>query len=207
MQKNDLKANTKDEDLIILGSGSPRRRELLGTILSDFEVFVSDADELTEHMDGPISLVQENARLKALSVSDVYPNRWVLGADTLVFLENQVLGKPKSMEEANSMLKLLSGKTHTVSTGICFVNQEKGYVECRVGSSLVSFKVLNDQIIKEYFKEVNPLDKAGAYAIQTRPDLIIDRFKGSRTNVIGLPIELLVEWMEELKFPLKKSSV
>ena len=207
MQKNDLKANTKEEDLIILGSGSPRRKELLGSIISDFEVFVSDADELTEHMDGPISLVQENARLKALSVSGLYPNRWVLGADTLVFHENQVFGKPKSMEEAISMLNLLSGKTHTVSTGLCFVNQEKGYEECRVGSSSVSFKVLNDQIIKQYFNEVNPLDKAGGYAIQTRPDLIIERFMGSRTNVIGLSLELLVQWMEELKLPVRNTSV
>ena len=103
------------------------------------------------------------------------------------------------MEEAHRMLNLLSSKTHTVSTGLCLINRSEYYEECRVDSSSVTFKNLNQKTIDLYFNEVNPLDKAGAYAIQTRPDLIIEDFKGSRTNVIGLPIELLADWFFELK--------
>jgi septum formation protein len=198
MQINDPKANTKEDEIFILGSGSPRRKELLSQVLPDFKVIVSDADELTIHPDGPIALVQENARLKARSVAQLHPDCWVLGADTLVTLNDRVFGKPKSIEEGCSMLHLLSGETHTVSTGLCLISLQKKYEVCKVDSSRVTFKQLTDPVIDEYFSEVNPLDKAGAYAIQTRPDLIIKKFEGSRTNVIGLPLELLARWLYEL---------
>ena len=94
MQINDSKANTKEDEIFILGSGSPRRKELLSQVLSDFKVIVSDADELTTHPNGPIALVQENAMLKAESVAQLHPDCWVLGSDTLVTLNNRVLGKP-----------------------------------------------------------------------------------------------------------------
>jgi septum formation protein len=96
------------------------------------------------------------------------------------------------------MLRVLSGETHTVSTGLCLINVEKEYEVSKVDSSRVTFKKLTDPVIDQYFSEVNPLDKAGAYAIQTRPDLIIQKFEGSRTNVIGLPVELLAGWLEDL---------
>lgn len=198
MQIIDPKANTKEHGIFILGSGSPRRKELLSQVLPDFKVIVSDADELTTHPDGPIALVQENAKLKARSVAQLHPDCWVLGADTLVALNDRVLGKPKSIEEGCSMLRVLSGETHTVSTGLCLINVEKEYEVSKVDSSRVTFKKLTDPVIDQYFSEVNPLDKAGAYAIQTRPDLIIQRFEGSRTNVIGLPVELLAGWLEDL---------
>ena len=181
-----------------MGSGSPRRKELLSQVLPDFKVIVSDAEELTMHPDGPIALVQENAKLKARSVAQLHPDCWVLGADTLVALNDRVLGKPKSIEEGCSMLRVLSGETHTVSTGLCLINVEKEYQVSKVDSSRVTFKQLTDPVIDQYFSEVNPLDKAGAYAIQTRPDLIIQKFEGSRTNVIGLPVELLAGWLEDL---------
>ena len=199
MQKIDPNANTKEKINFILGSGSPRRKELLTKIISDFDIIVSDAEELKKHSQGPISLVKENARLKASSIANTFRDSWVLGADTLVFLNDQIFGKPKNMEEAHRMLNLLSSKTHTVSTGLCLINRSEYYEECRVDSSMVTFKNLNQKTIDLYFNEVNPLDKAGAYAIQTRPDLIIEDFKGSRTNVIGLPIELLADWFFELK--------
>ena len=198
MQIIDPKANTKEHGIFILGSGSPRRKELLSQVLPDFKVIVSDADELTMHPDGPIALVQENAKLKARSVAQLHPDCWVLGADTLVALNDRVLGKPKSIEEGCSMLRVLSGETHTVSTGLCLINVEKEYQVSKVDSSRVTFKQLTDPVIDQYFSEVNPLDKAGAYAIQTRPDLIIQKFEGSRTNVIGLPVELLAGWLEDL---------
>ncbi|MBT7651339.1 MAG: septum formation protein Maf [Opitutae bacterium] len=198
MQIIDPKANTKEHGIFILGSGSPRRKELLSQVLPDFKVIVSDAEELTMHPDGPIALVQENAKLKARSVAQLHPDCWVLGADTLVALNDRVLGKPKSIEEGCSMLRVLSGETHTVSTGLCLINVEKEYQVSKVDSSRVTFKQLTDPVIDQYFSEVNPLDKAGAYAIQTRPDLIIQKFEGSRTNVIGLPVELLAGWLEDL---------
>ena len=198
MQIIDPKANTKEHGIFILGSGSPRRKELLSQVLPEFKVIVSDADELTTHPDGPIALVQENAKLKARSVAQLHPDCWVLGADTLVALNDRVLGKPKSIEEGCSMLRVLSGETHTVSTGLCLINVEKEYQVSKVDSSRVTFKQLTDPVIDQYFSEVNPLDKAGAYAIQTRPDLIIQKFEGSRTNVIGLPVELLAGWLEDL---------
>lgn len=198
MQKIIQKANTKEDSNFILGSGSPRRRELLGEILNDFKVVVSDAEEIVSHPGGPIHLVQENATLKAHSVANLHPENWVLGADTLVALGEAVLGKPKDREEAFTMLRLLSGQTHEVSTGLCLINRQGKYEESRVDTSQVSFKKLTKNSIREYFEYVNPLDKAGGYAIQTRSELIIEKFEGSHSNVIGLPLELLGAWLKEL---------
>ena len=198
MQKFDQKANKKDGSSFILGSGSPRRRELLGEIINDFTVIISDSEEMESHPGGPLLLVQENARLKAKAVAQLHPRSWVLGADTLVALGETVLGKPKDMKEAYSMLRLLSGQTHEVSTGLCLINRGQNYEKSLVESSRVTFKSVNDEILEKYFQEVNPLDKAGGYAIQTRSDLIVENFEGSYSNVIGLPLELLGSWLKEL---------
>jgi septum formation protein len=195
MQNFVEKANKKGSFPFILGSGSPRRRELLGQIMSDYSVEVSDAEEIFSHPKGTLALVMENARIKASSVAQSNLQHWVLGADTLVALEERVLGKPKSIGEATEMLQFLSGQTHQVSTGLCLINRTLDYEETRVETSQVTFKEINDSTIAEYFKEVNPLDKAGSYAIQTRPDLIIKKFEGSHSNVIGLPLELLEGWL------------
>ncbi len=199
MQKFSQKANTKDEAVFILGSGSPRRCELLKEILDDFKVVVSDAVEIKFHPYGPLSLVQENARLKAEAVARLHPQNWVLGADTLVALGEKVFGKPKDLAEARLMLGLLSGQTHEVSTGLCLINLTSSFNETRVETSRVTFKDIDDQVIEKYFDQVDPLDKAGGYAIQTRPDLIVENFEGSHSNVIGLPVEMLKEWMRALK--------
>ena len=199
MQKFSQKANTKEEVDFILGSGSPRRRELLKEILDDFKVVVSDAVEIKFHPYGPLSLVQENARLKAEAVARLHPQNWVLGADTLVALGEKVFGKPKDLAEARLMLGLLSGQTHEVSTGLCLINLASSFNETRVETSRVTFKDIDDQVIEKYFDQVDPLDKAGGYAIQTRPDLIVENFEGSHSNVIGLPVEMLKEWMRALK--------
>ena len=198
MQNFDQKANTKELFSFILGSGSPRRKELLGEIISDFSVVVSDAEEIKSHPDGPLCLVMENARLKATSVSFQYPDKWILGADTLVFLGERVLGKPKDREDASAMLRFLSGKTHQVSTGLCIINKGGGYEKTEVETSDVTFKEIGESTIQQYFQAVNPLDKAGGYAIQTRADLIIEKFEGSHSNVVGLPVEMLRNWLAEL---------
>ena len=198
MQKIGQKANKKDGSPFILGSSSPRRRELLAEIIDNFSVVLSDAEEIKSHPNGLLALVQENARLKADAVAQKNPNQWVLGADTLVALGDEVMGKPKSRDEALSMIRLLSGQTHEVSTGLCLIRKEIDFEECRVETSRVSFKELKESTIEEYFREVNPLDKAGGYAIQTRADLIIEKFEGSHSNVVGLPVEMLRDWLEQL---------
>lgn len=181
-----------------LASGSPRRRELLAELLDDYEVLPTDAEELEAHPGGPLALVMENARLKARAVAELRPESWVLGADTLVALGDETFGKPADAEEAAVMLRRLSGKTHEVSTGLCLTRKAAGYEEARVTTSRVTFKELDAGTIAAYFGEVNPLDKAGAYAIQTRPDLIVESFVGSRSNVIGLPLEDLGAWLAEV---------
>ena len=192
------KATQKPNYSFVLASGSPRRKELLARLLEDFIVETSAVSELKVHPDGSIPLAMENARLKASAVSQRYPDKWVLGADTLVVLGDDSLGKPIDLVEAKSMLTRLSGKTHSVLTGVCLVNRSQEIEKCKVVSSLVSFKVLDDSTIEEYFQVVNPLDKAGAYALQTRADLIVCSFEGSRSNVIGLPMELLRTWFDQL---------
>ena len=192
------KANPKANASFILASGSPRRRELLLELVEDFDVVTTETEELADHPSGPEALVLENARRKASPVAEFRTGAWVLGADTIVSIGEEVLGKPADLDEANSMLRLLSGKTHRVRTGLCLVHQDTGYEEARVETSKVTFRKLNAATIDAYFTEVNPLDKAGAYAIQIRGDLIIERFKGSRSNVIGLPLEMLGEWLREV---------
>ena len=200
------KATQKPKYSFVLASGSPRRKELLSSLLEDFYVESSNRPELKVHPDGPISLVRENAILKAHSVADANPNNWVLGADTLVALGDEPIGKPMDLDEAKSILVRLSGKTHAVHTGVCLLNRSKKIEKHQVVSSLVTFKILNDSIIEKYFQLVNPLDKAGAYAIQTRADLIVCSFEGSRTNVIGLPLELLKTWFDQLNIVLPCKS-
>ena len=195
---SEQKANPKAPTSFILASASARRRELLIELLDDYEVTVAEVEELSSHPDGSTALVMVNARLKALAIARQQPGTWVLGADTLVALGNEVLGKPCDLEEAFSMLRILSGKTHEVSTGLCLVHLDDGYEETRVETSKVTFRELDDALIEEYFAEVNPLDKAGAYAIQKRGELIVESFEGSRSNVIGLPLELLGQWFRDL---------
>ena len=198
MQNFVEKANKKGSFPFILGSGSPRRRELLGQIMPDYSIEVSDVEEIYSHPEGTLALVMENARLKASSVAQSNLQHWVLGADTLVALEERVLGKPKSIGEATEILQFLSGQTHQVSTGLCLINRTLDYEEVRVETSQVTFKEINDSTIEEYFNEVNPLDKAGGYAIQTRSELIVKTLKGSHSNVIGLPVQMLKEWLIQL---------
>ena len=191
MDASSQKANQNPSRSFILASGSPRRKQLLKKIIPDFKVISSDAEELKSHSGGPLTLVQENAKKKAIPVAANNPSCWVLGADTLVFYQKEILGKPKDLDEAVEMLTFLSGKTHEVATGVSLQCNEINIVKTFSETSSVTFKPISKQEIRLYFKEVNPLDKAGAYAIQTNADMIIDRFVGSYSNVVGLPLESL----------------
>jgi len=191
MDASSQKANQNPSRSFILASGSPRRKQLLKKIIPDFKVISSDAEELKSHSGGPLTLVEENAKKKAIPVAANNPSCWVLGADTLVFYQKEILGKPKDLDEAVEMLSFLSGKTHEVATGVSLQCNEINIVKTFSETSSVTFKPISKQEIRLYFKEVNPLDKAGAYAIQTNADMIIDRFVGSYSNVVGLPLESL----------------
>jgi len=198
MDASSQKANQNPSRSFILASGSPRRKQLLKKIIPDFKVISSDAEELKSHSGGPLTLVEENAKKKAIPVAANNPSCWVLGADTLVFYQKEILGKPKDLDEAVEMLSFLSGKTHEVATGVSLQCNELNIVKTFSETSSVTFKPISKQEVRLYFKEVNPLDKAGAYAIQTNADMIIDRFVGSYSNVVGLPLESLGKVLKEL---------
>jgi septum formation protein len=177
---------------LILASGSPRRRELLQEMGVTFEVVTADVRELDAASSdlSPLDMALENARLKAAAVAKIKPGRWVLGADTIVALDRHILGKPASLDQARDYLRLLSGKTHEVITG-CVLFAPDATPEIFHDISRVTFHSLTDSVIDHYLAAVNVLDKAGAYALQEQGESIIQRVEGSRTNVIGLPVELL----------------
>ena len=192
------KANLKLLSPFILASASPRRKELLAEIIPEFKVIPSSAEEIKFHQDGPVSLISENAHIKAKDISCKHPESLVLGADTLVFLNSKPYGKPESKAEAAEMLKELSGRVHTVATGVSLILENEGIEQTFADETRVIFKKLSDQTIEDYFRYVDPTDKAGAYAIQTRSEMIIEKWEGSISNVIGLPLEKLEEKLNSL---------
>jgi septum formation protein len=174
---------------LILASASPRRRELLAGLGLAFEVMPAEVTEHEAPDADPRQMVRHNAALKADWVAARRPEAVVLGADTTVFIDNFVLSKPRDLTEARAMLRRLSGRTHTVCTGLA-VRRHCDRLALDAGvDSEVTFKPLDDAIIDRYFVLVNPLDKAGAYAIQEGTELIIAGWRGSYTNIVGLPIE------------------
>lgn len=173
----------------ILASQSPRRKELLERIGARFEILPADVEEFEEGHGDPEGMVRHNALLKASWVADQHPGRYVLGSDTTVHIDGRVLVKPADLDDARRMIKTLGGRTHIVYTGFALVCRDRGVEEVDGARSEVSFKPLDDAIVDEYFKIVNPLDKAGAYGIQEGTDLIIDSFRGSHSNIMGLPLD------------------
>jgi septum formation protein len=174
----------------ILASASPRRRELLGQLGLAFEVIVAEVTEHEAEDADPKTLVAHNAALKADWVASRRPDAFVLGADTTVFLDQTVLNKPADLNEARLMLRRLAGRTHTVFTGVALRREDSGLRIDEGVTSEVTFRAFDDSVIDAYFKIVNPLDKAGAYGIQEGRDLIIERWDGSFSNIMGLPMEV-----------------
>jgi septum formation protein len=185
----------------ILASSSPRRSELLRELEVDFEVLSSDATEVhNEHLTaGEIS--QINAYRKARTVAKRYPDALVLGADTLVYLDTKLFGKPRNSEDAYRMLKQLQGQTHQVVTGVCLMQLRCHRQRVFAESTEVKFRALTTQEIKDYLQRINPLDKAGAYAIQEHGDRIVENITGSYSNVVGLPLERLKEELTHWEVP------
>ncbi len=184
---------------MVLASASPRRQELLGFYGIPFEVIPSGADEDAAG-DGR-EQVRELARRKCRDVAARCPGRLVLAADTLVCVDEQVLGKPHDEEDALRMLRLLSGRSHQVHTGVCIICPD-GTLTDSVATTQVTFLPVADELLRRYIATGEPMDKAGAYAIQGRAGAFISSIEGSPTNVIGLPLEVLTELFCKLGLPL-----
>jgi septum formation protein len=174
---------------LILASASPRRRELLVQLGVAFDVVVAEVTEHEETSTDPRVMVAHNAALKADWVAARHPEALVLGADTTVFIDGHALNKPRDGAEARAMLRRLSGRTHTVFTGLAIRRGRDGLKIDDGVASDVTFKALDDATIESYLAKVNTLDKAGGYAIQEHGDLIVAGHQGSFTNIIGLPLE------------------
>jgi septum formation protein len=162
---------------------------LLAQLGVPFEVIVAQVTEHEEASTDPRVMVAHNAALKADWVAARHPEALVLGADTTVFIEGHALNKPRDAAEARAMLRRLSGRTHTVYTGLAVRRGRDGLKIDEGVASDVTFRLLDDTIIESYLAKVNTLDKAGGYAIQEHGDLIVARHRGSFTNIIGLPLE------------------
>lgn len=177
---------------IILASASPRRKDLLEG--AGFEVVCRPAD--VEELSGgltPRALVAANAELKAVKVAEEMRGDLVLGADTIVVIDGEILGKPRDLDHAAAMLERLGGRVHEVLTGVCML---RGGSKARctfVESTRVAFRPLDSARITDYFLQVDPLDKAGAYAAQQDDGRLIEHVEGCLDNVIGLPVSRVVE--------------
>lgn len=176
---------------LILASASPRRRELVGYMGIPFEIITADAEELKEGT--PEVLVMENARRKAQAVFSDHPQAIVLGADTIVYQHGKVLGKPRDVQEAQDMLASLAGDWHQVYTGVCVLSPQGEDV--RLDVSRVQFVPLSPSTIAAYVRTGEPMDKAGAYALQGKGGMFVQRIEGSYSNVIGLPMALVREML------------
>ncbi len=173
---------------MILASGSPRRRELLEAAGLVFEVRPSLAGELHDASIPPAELCERNAELKAAAIAAEHPDATVIGADTLVFIDGEPLGKPRDLDEARAMLRRLGGRTHSVCTGVCVIPPD-GPPRRLHDLTEVRFRPLDEEIISGYFQVADPLDKAGAYGIQEHGELLVEGITGNFDNVMGLPVK------------------
>lgn len=180
---------------LILASGSPRRKEILDTMGLKYTVDVSDVDE--SFTGSPEDMVIELSARKAAAVAVRHEHSLILAADTLVFCD-EVLGKPGTLERAKAMLQKLSGNWHSVLTGVTLMDTQSGRVLRRADSTRVHFVSLTNEEIEDYIATGEPLDKAGAYGIQGRAGMYIDRIEGSYSNVVGLPMALLRDMLREI---------
>jgi septum formation protein len=182
---------------IILASKSPRRRDLLQQAGIKFTVIPSNVDENLISSDSPWKYARKLAESKAKDVSRTHPDSWVIGADTIVYIDNTILGKPGSPEDAHNMLKRLSARTHQVITGFCICCEAQNRFYSASLSTDVLFKKLSNDEIQWYIQTGEPFDKAGSYAIQGLGVVLVKRINGSYTNVVGLPVCEIVAFLIE----------
>jgi septum formation protein len=190
---------------LVLASASPRRQELLRNAGIAFTVQPADIDESLRDGESPVDCAQRLAREKALTVSRSHPRDWVLGADTIVVVEENILGKPRDATDAARMLRLLSGRTHEVITGVCLVgpvvSESRRTVDQELRTASETTRVtmceISDDDISEYIATGEPMDKAGAYAIQGMASRWIPRIEGDYSNVVGLPAALVYRMLRD----------
>jgi septum formation protein len=179
---------------IILASSSPRRKQLLSYIIEKFEVIPSGIEESANGM--PSQIVLKLAKDKSRDVASAHPEALVIGADTIVVLEESVLGKPKDKADAKAMLSLLSGRTHKVYTGVAAIFKGSIYTDyCVTG---VTFDAMTEKEIEEYIETGEPMDKAGAYGIQGFGGKFIRSIDGDYFNVMGLPLNTLYRLLNKI---------
>ncbi len=191
--------NTTDKKnhkpFLILASKSARRRYLLKQAGINFSVIPSDFDENSVPVSSPESYVRILAESKSKYISDQYPESWVIGADTVVVINGKILGKPSSRNDARLMLKDLSGQTHEVITGYCICCKARGKFFSESIKTKVLFKDLSEDEIEWYIHTKEPFDKAGGYAIQGLGTFLVKSINGSYTNVVGLPVCEVIEFL------------
>ena len=178
---------------IILASASPRRVELLGQLGVKFDVMPLPVEEVSPSHLTPEEICQINAYRKARAAAKKNPDALIIAADTIVCLGSDIYGKPATMGEAMRMLTRLQGRTHLVLTGVCLLHLRVHRQKLFAVSTAVTFRQLHSKQIRGYLSKIDPLDKAGAYAIQEEGDEIVKAIAGSYSNVVGLPIERLRE--------------
>jgi len=191
-----LKINKK----IILASQSPRRKHLLNLLGLDFDVVPSDIDETEFVFSNPTQFVNTLSSHKANAVANNYPNTIVIAADTIVWIDNQVLSKPQNYNDAFSMLRKLSNNTHEVYTGITIVEKESNKIITDFSRTEVTFRYITDEEIDAYIKSGSPFDKAGSYGIQDDFGAVfVSHIKGCFYNIVGLPLSLLYIMLKEFQ--------
>jgi septum formation protein len=186
---------------LILGSSSPRRREILSYFTIPFRQIPSDFDESQILFEGdPAAFAQEVAKRKAMSLAEKHPNQPILTADTVVFQGGRLFLKPETMEEAKTMLSELSGKAHEVHTGVCVAKNMELFTDGAI--SFVEFNELTQDQIDTYHRCFGPLDKAGSYGIQKGGSLIVKRIEGCYYNIMGLPLQPVYRLLLKVKIDL-----
>jgi septum formation protein len=194
-----LRMHQQKKPELILASSSPRRQELLREIGIPFQVHAANINEDQMHGEAPIAYALRLAREKAQVVAAQYPQSYVLGADTIVVLNGEVLGKPKDHADAARMLRLLSGRGHDVTTAVSlvapFTVAPGTLAETRACTTTVYFREIAEAEIQQYVAGGEPMDKAGAYAIQGGASRWTDRIEGEFSNVVGLPLSLVTEML------------
>jgi septum formation protein len=186
--------------MLILASASPRRQELLRNAGIPFTVRPADIDEKRLAGEAPRDCAERLAREKALAVFQTRPQHFVLGADTIVVVADTVLGKPGDADDAARMLRMLSGRTHLVITGVCLMGARvasKAEAQTASETTLVTMCEISDEEIRDYVATGEPMDKAGAYAIQGIASRWIPRIEGDYSNVVGLPVALVYAMLRE----------
>jgi septum formation protein len=179
--------------MIILASSSPRRRELLTMIGLDYIIETSGAEEVQPHGLSPTEFVKTLALQKAQPVADLHPNDCVIGADTIVYLDGDILGKPNSPEMAKAYLTRMQGRSHVVYTGVAVL--KNGRADVRHCETTVTFAPMTHLEIESYVATGEPLDKAGAYGVQGPGGVFVERIDGNYFNVIGMPLPMLYQML------------